>query len=120
MTIMNNEGSTNSMDLSTPITKVLAIGQFTEEAMNASKRIPVMGKEVPATLKLYLNGKIEQWFLKPDMSGPVFILNVANADEARNLLGTLPLGLAGMMDFELIPLGPLTSLRLLLTEKLAS
>ena len=117
---MNNEGSTNSMDLSTPTTKVLAIGQFTKEAMNASKRIPVMGKEVPATLQLYLKGKIEQWFLKPDMSGPVFIMNVGSAEEAQDLLEALPLGVAGMMDFELIPLGPLTPLRLLLAEKLAS
>lgn len=117
---MNNEQNTKTIDLSTPTTKVLAIGRFTEKAMNAARRLPVMAKEVPATLRLYLSGKIEQWFVKPDISGPVFILNVTSAEEAQALLGALPLGLEGMMQFELIPLGPLTPLRLLLNDKPAS
>ena len=114
---MNNEQTMKVIDLSTPITKVLAIGRFTEKAKNPAKRIPIMTKEVPATLSLYLSGKIEQWFIKPDMSGPVFILNVNTKEEASELLEALPLGLESMMDFELIPLGPLTPLRFLMNEK---
>ena len=116
---MNNEQN-KAIDLSTPTTKVLAIGRFTEKAANAAKRLPVMLKEVPATLSLHLSGEIEQWFIKPDLSGPVFIMNVTSTDEAQELLSELPLGLEGMMNFELIPLGPLTPLRLLLIDKLAS
>jgi hypothetical protein len=114
---MNNELTTKGIDLSTPITKILAIGRFTEKAKNAGKRISVMTKEVPATLSLYLSGKIEQWFIKPDMSGPVFIMNVTTTEEANKVLHALPLGLEGMMNFELIPLGPLTPLRFLLSGK---
>lgn len=120
MKIMNNDQINKAIDLSTTTTKVLAIGRFTEKATNASKRLPVMLKEVPATLQLYLKGDIEQWFIKPDLSGPVFIMNVSTKEEAHDLLEELPLGLEGMMDFELIPLGPLTPLRLLLIDKLAS
>ncbi|PWU00329.1 MAG: hypothetical protein C5B52_09125 [Bacteroidetes bacterium] len=105
------------IDLSTRATKVLAIGRFTEKAKSAAKRMPVMTKEVPATLSLYLSGIIEQWFIKPDMSGPVFIMNVDTKEAANKLLEALPLGLEDMMDFDLIPLGPLTPLRLLINDK---
>ena len=114
---MKNEQQTKVPDLSTEATKILAIGRFTEKAMNTGKRLPVMIKEVPATLRLYPTRKIEQWFIKPDLSGPVFIMNVARPDDARKILGALPLGVEEMMDFELIPLGPLTPLRLLLNDK---
>lgn len=113
---MSNEQSPKVPDLSTPITKVLAIGKFTEKAMDVSKRLPVMVNEVPATLRLHLAGKIEQWYIKPDLSGPVFIINTAKVEEARELLSKLPLGIAQMMEFDLIPLGPLTPLRLLLND----
>ena len=43
----------------------------------------------------------------------VFLLNVTSVDEARSA-GKLPLGQAKLMQFELIPLGPLNPLRLLL------
>jgi hypothetical protein len=103
-------------DLSTAITKVLAIGNFTEKAKDPAKRFPVMVKEVPATLSLHLAGKIEQMYIKPDLSGPVFIINAHKLEDVRELLAKMPLGLEGMMTFELIPLGPLTPLRLLLND----
>lgn len=111
---MSKEQNMKVPDLSTPITKVLAIGQFTEKAMDPSKRLPVMLNEVPATLNLHLSGIIEQWFIKPDLSGPVFIMNVKTIEDAHKTLSQLPLGLESMMKFELIPLGPLTPLRILL------
>jgi hypothetical protein len=113
---MQNASSNPPFDLNTPATKILAIGQFTSKAADMARRLPVMAREVPATLRLYLAGKIEQWFIKPDLSGPVFILNVSHVEDARELLTKLPLGLEGMMEFSLIPLGPLTPLRLLLQE----
>ncbi|OCX50901.1 hypothetical protein BEL04_19450 [Mucilaginibacter sp. PPCGB 2223] len=108
--------STQPIDLSTPTTKVLAIGQFTEKALDPAKRLPVMMHEVPATLRLHLAGKIEQWFIKPDLSGPVFIMDSPGIEDAREILSKLPLGIEGMMRFDLIPLGPLTPLRLLLND----
>ena len=44
---MNSEQNAKAIDLSSPTTKVLAIGNFTEKATNAAKRMPVMAKEVP-------------------------------------------------------------------------
>jgi hypothetical protein len=46
--------------------------------------------EVPATLKLYLDGKVEQFWFRENM-GPIFLMNVATLDEAKGILGSLPL-----------------------------
>jgi hypothetical protein len=114
---MENQIQTDLIDVSTPITKVLAIGRWTEKGMNLKERLPVMHLEVPATVKLYLTGAIEQWYIKPDMSGVVFIMNVTTVERANELLEQLPLGVAQMMAFEFIPLGPITPLRFLLPQE---
>ncbi len=82
--------------------------------------LQVMTREVPATVNLYLEGKIEQWWVKPDRSGVVFILNLTDVTQAHDVLEALPLGVAGMMEFDLISLGPLTPLRLLLNSQSAA
>jgi len=116
---MNNE-TNNTADApvaqSNPTTKILAIGRLTAKGSVPSDLLPVMGKEVPATVRLYLAGKIEQWWAKPDLSGVVFILNLTNAEEAHQLLEKLPLGVAGMMEFDFVPLAPLLPLNFLLHD----
>ena len=94
-------------------TRVLAFGTLTAKATPADLP-PVLAREVPATLKLYLDAKIDAWYAKPDLTGVVFILNATTVAEARALLDPLPLGQAGMMTFELTPIGPLQPLGLLL------
>jgi len=98
---------------SVPTTKVLAIGHVTPLGASDARRA-VMPAEVRETVKLYLAGKIDQWYVLQDGTGVAFILNTASVDEARAELEALPLGQAQMMRFELIPLGPLNPLRLLL------
>ncbi len=96
-------------------TKILAIGsrtpKFTPDALRT-----VMPQEVRETLKLYLAGKIDQWYVKTDRSGVVFILNMTDVNEAKAMLAGLPLGLADLMHFDLIPIGPLAPLRLLASD----
>lgn len=98
-----------------PTTKVLAIGSFTAKATPADWQ-KVLPDEVRATVLLYLDGKIDQWFVKQDQSGVVFLMNVTDASEARALLEKLPFGPAGLMEFQLIPLGPISPLRMLLNN----
>jgi len=96
-------------------TKVLAIGNWTAKA-TPETRPPVMPSEARDTLRLQLAGKIDQWFAKTDGSGAVFLMNMTDPAEARALLEQLPLGRAGMMTFQYIPIGPLWPLGLLLQE----
>ncbi len=97
-----------------PTTKILAIGSFTAKAAPGITK-PVLPSEVRDTVKLYLDGKIDQWFIKQDQTGVVFLMNVTDVKEAHALLEKLPLGQAGLMEFQLIPLGPITPLRMLLS-----
>jgi len=99
-----------------PTTKILAIGQFTKPP-TPEQIEELFPKEVPATLRLYLAGKIDQWWIRQTQTGVVFLLNVTSLDEARVLMEKLPLGEAGLMKHEFIELGPLTPLHLLLTDR---
>jgi hypothetical protein len=98
-----------------PTTRILAIGQFTKPPTPEQIK-ELFPKEVPATLRLYLAGKIDQWWIRQTQTGPVFLLNVTSVDEARALMEGLPLGQAGLMKYEFIELGPLTPLHLLLLD----
>ena len=98
-----------------PTTRVLAVGHIAPGATR-EKVMAVMQKEVRDTVRLYLAGKLDQWFVRRDQNGVVFLLNVSTVEEAHDLLEKLPLGEAKLMEFDLIPLGPLTPLSLLLQE----
>jgi hypothetical protein len=100
-----------------PTTKVLAIGHIV--AANAGSRAAIMPSEVRETVKLYLGGKIDQWYVRRDQPGVVFLMNVSTVEEAHRLLEALPLGKAGVMAFDLVPLGPLSPLNYLLVEPAA-
>src|SRR5271170_4496641 len=97
-----------------PTIKLLAIGSFTAKA-TPNVWQPIIPSEMRATARLYLAGKIDQWYIKQDQSGVVFIMNLTDAKEAHELLAKLPLGQAGLMEFQIIPLGPLSPLRSLLS-----
>ena len=45
--------------------------------------------------------------------GVVFIVNASTPEEAKNILEKFPLGQAGLMGFDYIPLGPLSPLRII-------
>ena len=99
-----------------PTTRILAIGHLTTGTTRADIA-PIMKDEVPATVRLYLAGKIDQWYFQTEGSGVVFILNVTSKEEAHALLEKLPLGQHKMMEFDLIPLGPLAPLQMLLQNQ---
>ena len=101
-----------------PTTRILAIGRLTP-GTTREKIMPTLKQEVPDTLRLYLDGKLDQMFTRKDQNGVVFLLNVSTVEEARAILEKLPLGQAKMMEFELIPLGPLSPLALLLQTNAA-
>lgn len=75
-----------------------------------------MPSEVPATLKLYLDGKVEQFWFR-EKAGPIFLMNVESVEQAKATLDTLPLVAAGLMAYDLMPVGPLIPLGRLIPEK---
>ncbi|MFH0303505.1 hypothetical protein AAFX91_41690 [Bradyrhizobium sp. 31Argb] len=93
-----------------PTTRILAIGTVNPGVDLAAVRA-ILPTEVRETVKLYLDGKIDQWYSLQGRAGVAFILNVTDPAAANEMLEKLPLGQAHLMSFELIPLGPLNPLR---------
>jgi hypothetical protein len=94
----------------TPTTRILAIGTINPGADPAAVRA-ILPTEARETVKLYLDGKIDQWYSLQGRAGVAFILNVTDIAAAHDTLEKLPLGQAHLMTFELIPLAPLNPLR---------
>ena len=92
--------------------KVMAIG--TLKPLTPEQRQMYLPKEVPATLQLYLDGKIEQFWLRDHEAGVIFLMTVNSVEEADGLLKALPLGRANLLTFELMPIGPLAPLGMLI------
>lgn len=76
----------------------------------------IMPAEIRATLQLYLDGKIREWYSREDGRGGVFLLNTKDVAEARAIMEALPLAQAHLLDHEYIPVSPLMPLGLLLSN----
>jgi hypothetical protein len=77
--------------------------------------VALMPAEIRATVKLYFDGKIRQWYSRGDGRGVVFLVDAKTEDEARALMETLPLAKEHLMDHAYIPVGPLMPLRALMS-----
>ena len=80
----------------------------------------IMPEEIRATVALYLDGKIQQWFTRGDGRGVIFILNCKDVAEARALMESLPLSKTNLVDEQFIPIGPLLPLGILLRDSPAN
>jgi hypothetical protein len=105
-----NSGRAQSGAPPVPTTRILAIGTVNPGVDLAAVRA-ILPVEVRETVKLYLDGKIDQRFSLQGRNGVAFILNVTDTAAAHDMLEKLPLGQAHLMSFELIPLAPLNPLR---------
>jgi hypothetical protein len=76
--------------------------------------VALMPAEIRATVKLYFDGKIRQWYSRGDGKGVVFLVDAKTEDEARAIMETLPLAKEHLMDHQYIPVGPLMPLRALM------
>ena len=99
----------------TPVTSVL-MTLTVKSGVDRAKMMTVMPEEVRETVKLYLDGKIQQWFSRGDGLGVVFILNCSTVPEAKALMESLPLSKANLVNLEFMPLAPLRPLRLLVNS----
>jgi hypothetical protein len=96
--------------------KILAIGSGIKP-MSDEQRMQIMPKEVPDTLRLYLDGKIEQFWFREDKPGVVFIMNAESVEQAKATTDAMPLVVEGFLSYEFMALGPLKPLGMLLQGK---
>jgi hypothetical protein len=74
----------------------------------------VMPAEVRATVQLYLDGKIRQWYSRGDGKGVILLIDAKTVEEARAVIDAMPLSKENLMDHEYIAVGPLMPLAALI------
>lgn len=70
----------------------------------------VMPEEVRATVRLYLEGKIRQWYSCSDGKGVILIVDATTIGDAEAVIDMLPLSKANLVEHEYTELGPLVPL----------
>ena len=101
------------------ITGVLTI-LTPKQGATVEQIMKIMPAEIRATVPLYLDGKIQQWFTRGDGKGVIFLLNCNDVAEARALIDSLPLSKENLVDEQFIPVGPLLPLGILLRDSPAN
>ena len=96
-----------------PTTQVLT-ALTVKSDVDRAQIMKVMPDEVRAKVKMYLDGKIQQWYSRSDGRGVVFILNATSVADAKALTDQLPLSKANLATFEYTALSPLGPLRMLI------
>jgi hypothetical protein len=103
-------------DVPSPKTTEVMVILTAKQGVTRQQILKVIPAEIRATVKLYLDGKIRQWYSRGDGWGVVLFLDVKTVDEAHAVMDTLPLSKENLMDHEYIPVGPLLPLAGLIGE----
>ena len=96
-----------------PKTTAVLVIQTPKQGVTVQQVMAVIPDEIQATVKLYLDGKIREWYSRGDGKGVIFLVDAKTEDEARAMMETLPLTKEHLMDHQYIPVGPLMPLRAL-------
>ncbi len=99
-----------SSGVPTPKTTEVIVILTAKQGVSREQIMKVIPAEIRATVKLYLDGRIRQWYSKGDGRGVVLFLDVKTAEEAHGIMETMPLSKENLMDHEYIPVGPLLPL----------
>ena len=94
----------------TPKTTEVMVILTVKQGVTLQQIMNIMPDEIRATVKLYLDGKIRQWYSRGDGRGVIVFLDVKTIEEAHAIMDTLPLSKENLMDHEYIPVGPLMPL----------
>ena len=98
-----------------PKTTEVMVIMTAKQGVTRQQIMDVMPAEIRATVKLYLDGQIRQWYSRGDGRGVVLFLDVKTVDEAHTVMDTLPLAKENLIDHEYIPVGPLLPLASLIS-----
>ena len=98
----------------TPKPTGVVVIETPKQGVTPQQIVAVIPDEIQATVKLYLDGKIREWYSRGDGKGVIFLVDAKTVDEARAFMETQPLAKENLMDHEYIPVGPLMPLRALM------
>jgi hypothetical protein len=107
-------GASGVPSVAVPKTTAVLVIETPKPGVTPQQIMAVIPEEIRATVKIYLDGKIRQWYSRGDGKGVIFLVDAKTEDEARAVMETLPLAKKQLMDHEYIPVGPLMPLRALM------
>ena len=111
----SQSGATSGLpSIAIPKTTEVLVIQSPREGVTVQQVLAVIPQEIRATVKLYLDGRIREWYSRGDGKGVIFLVDAKTEDEARAIMETLPLAKEQLMDTQYIPVGPLMPLRALM------
>ncbi|HKV24121.1 MAG TPA: hypothetical protein VJN93_05975 [Candidatus Acidoferrum sp.] len=96
-----------------PKTTAVLVIETPRPGVTPQQIMAVIPEEIRATLKLYLDGKIREWYSRGDGKGVVFLVDARSEEEASAIMETLPLAKEHLMEHQYIPVGPLMPLKAL-------
>ncbi len=97
--------------------KILAIDKILPTATEENIRGVVI-KDALHTWVLYTKDVVREFYFRKDRPGVVLILECASVEEAKTLLKTFPMAKAGVVEFDVIPLGHFVPFGTLLDQSL--
>jgi hypothetical protein len=103
-------------DAPTPKTTEVMVILTAKEGVTRQQIMNVMPAEVRATVRLYLDGKIRQWYSRGDGKGVIFCIDAKTVEEARATIDAMPLSKEDLVNHEYIPVGPLMPLSALIAR----
>jgi hypothetical protein len=109
----HSEAASGLPSVAIPKTTAVLVILTPKQGVTPQQVMAVIPEEIQATVRLYLDGKIREWYSRGDGKGVIFLVDAKTEDEARTFMETLPLAKQHLMDHEYIPVGPLMPLRAL-------
>jgi len=103
-------------DAPSPKTTEVMVILTAKEGVTRQQIMNIMPAEVRATVKLYLDGKIRQWYSRGDGKGVIFLIDAKTVEEAHAAIDAMPLSKENLVDHEYIPVGPLMPLTALIAR----
>jgi hypothetical protein len=103
-------------DAPSPRTTEVMVILTAREGVSRQQIMNIMPAEVRATVKLYLDGTIRQWYSRGDGKGVILMIDAKTVEEAHAVIDGMPLSKENLVDHEYIAVGPLMPLTALLAR----
>jgi len=107
-------GASGVPSIAIPKTTAVLVIETPKPGVTPQQIMAVIPEEIRATVQLYLDGKIREWYSRGDGKGVIFLVDAKTEDEARAIMEALPLAKEQLMDHQYFPVGPLMPLRALI------
>ena len=103
-------------DAPSPKTTEVMVILTAKEGVTRQQIMNIIPAEIRATVKLYLDGTIRQWYSRGDGRGAIFLIDAKTVEDAHAVIDAMPLSKENLVDHEYIPVGPLMPLTALIAR----